>query len=702
MKSKFNFKFFKNRKKYYLLAVIIILIAYSFFYSKRCAERLVEIYQKNESVVVSDRDGSIILIKPNELDYYSEYAENIDGEFKKFLLKKEDKYFYYHPGVNPFSVARALISHYSNDAKITSSTITQQLVKILLSNEFDRGVKNKIKEALFAISLEMHTDKDEILKMYVNSIYFGNRVQGVKGASRLYFGKEPELLSKTEKMQLLASISSPSASNPFTGLNKEKTELLSKKLSIPGVNPEILKLRENEKRKKDYLEYANSKESFELRSLGVNCEKRCELYMDSGLTKSVREILKINLQEFSGRDAFNGAVVVIKIPENELLAVVGSPDPSIDAYGYKINMAARARPIGSTVKPFIYLKGFEDNLRPYTRVDDREYKYIIGSGYAFYPKNYDYEYRGNVSLHYALSNSLNVPTVKVLEYVGLENFYDFLIRDLELSPVQNLENYQLGIALGGLEMDLLSLSYYFSIFPNNGKLSELKVYKNKPNNFTTAANFNQNKKISDARFIQLINKILNDRVTGIEQFGIKSNLNLLQNNYAVKTGTSMEFHDSWTMGYTPDFLVGVWLGNSDNAPMDRISGQAGAGKLWSEVMNLLINSGYNKKTDFDFSLIKEYFNNENIEYGLAGDNYQEYKKLLLDDKNILNPHDNDIFFLEEDTIIPLRSKENSFWYINGELAGEGKEYLFKPDEAGEIKIKAVFNNSSEEIKIIIE
>ncbi|MCK4891864.1 MAG: hypothetical protein KAS78_04305, partial [Candidatus Pacebacteria bacterium] len=349
------------------------------------------------------------------------------------------------------------------------------------------------------------------------------------------------------------------------------------------------------------------------------------------------------------KDATNGSIVVIKLPENEILSVIGSPDPKIPSYGYQINMAKKTRPIGSAVKPFIYLKGFEKGLRPYTIVEDKEYKYIIGTGFAFYPKNYDYEYRGKVSLHYSLTNSLNVPTVKVLEYAGLDDFYNFLLEDLEFDPVQDIENYQLGIALGGLEMDLLSLSYYFTIFPSEGILTPLKIYNNKKESesfedsesdftYQTNTNFSQNKRIADEEYIQLINKVLSDRKTGIEQFGMNSNLNLFQDNYAVKTGTSRDFCDSWTIGYTPDFLVGVWVGNSDNTPMDGISGQSGAGRIWNEAMNLLINSEYNKKTPFEFDLIKEFYKDENIEYGLFEDNYEENKTLLQDDSLILNPH----------------------------------------------------------------
>lgn len=692
----------KNKKLLLFLVILIFLFIGLYGISGRYARSLECVYNNNKSNVILDRNGELLFIKANKSDYYANYTDIVNKDFEKLLLEKEDKYFYYHPGVNIFSIIRGLYSHYVHGGKISSSTITQQLVKILLGNEFERGFKNKIKETLLALSLEAHTNKEEIITMYFNSIFLGNRVQGVDLASKMYFGNDFESISQEEAIQLLANISSPSTSNPFMARNKEKSEALAKTLGLGAIEFEDISLGEIKKRRASFSEYVRDEEGFELETMNLECDGECELFVDKQLTKNIRETLKTNLLELANSDVMNGAVVVLKVPENELLAIVGTPDSTIDAYGYKINMAIRPRPIGSTIKPFIYAKGFEADLRPYTIVDDREYKYTIGSGYAFYPKNYDYKYRGEVSLHYALSNSLNVPTVKVMEYVGLENFYDLLLDDLEFNPIQDLENYQFGIALGGLEMDLLNLVYYFSVFPNNGQLRELGIYKGKKNNFKTSSNFNQNKKIFESEHVQLTNKILNDRVTGIEQFGIKSNLNLLQDNYAVKTGTSREYHDSWTIGYTPDFVVGVWLGNSNDTAMDRISGQSGAGKVWSEVMNLLFNSEYNKKTDFDFSLVEEYFTDNNIEYGLVGDDYEAYRDLLSDDKIILNPHNGDTFLLEQDTVIPFRSKQNMKWYVDEKLVGEGREYLFSPLKTGRVMIKGVSDDLVEELSIIIE
>jgi len=677
-----NSKKLLNRK-YFLSFVIILFIGFVSFLTSSyyLQKQLIDIYNEQNSVVIQDRTGEIIFIEPNEKGYWAEYLDKIPLRFKELLIKKEDKYFYYHFGINPWSTSKAALGYFGLGPKRASSTITQQSVKILLAKELKRNLKNKIIESFYTLSLEFYQSKETILKMYVNSVYFGNQTQGLTEASRLYFNVSPNLLTDEQILQLLATISSPTKNNPSQTKNKETALCLSKKL---GLDNQELVIANSSIIKENMANYSHSSNTyFELRGLIDNSSESQQLTIDKELTEKIRKIVERNIMDLKHKNAQNGAVVIIKLPENELLSLIGSPNPNLFEQGYQINMLQRPRPIGSTIKPFIYLKAFEKGLRPYTLVDDREYKYITAIGFPLYPKNFDYKYRGEKSLHYALSNSLNVPAVKVLEYVELQNFYKFLEEDLEFEPVQNLNNYQLGIALGALEMNLLDLAKYFTIFPNNGILRELEIYKDDKSSFL-------DKQIAGPEYIQLINKILSDRKTGIEQFGLKSDFNLFQSNYALKTGTSRNFRDSWVLGYTPDFLVGVWLGNSDNTPMEGISGQLGAGKIWAETMEMLLNSEYNKKTPFEFNLIEEFYNNGNIEYGLTNDNYENSLNILKekDFSLILNPHDGDAFLLEKNTKIILEAKEDVKWFVDDEFLSEGQTAIFIPAQVGQYQIKA--------------
>lgn len=686
-----------GKKKALIFLFLAILSVFFFRITHFLKEEILEIYFSRESKIVRDRNGIEIFVLPNEKGYFAKYLDRIPPKFKKLLIKKEDKFFYYHFGFNPISTFQAIFGKLGIGERKGSSTITQQLVKILLGKEFERNLKNKIMELFYAFSLEIHLSKEEILRMYANSIYLGNQAQGIAEASYLYFGLPPDLLDEGQILQLLTTISNPKERNPAKPENKKMASILAKRFKM---EKEKLIFENFEKVRENMKKYSHFDESFfEIKDF-LNFKKlpqNTQLTIDSYFTQRIRKILKTNIDFLDSKNVHHGAIIVIKLPENEVLTLVGSPHPKSLREGDQINMLRKERAVGSTIKPFIYLKAFEKGLRPYTLVEDREYKYITALGFPLYPKNFDFKYRGKISLYYALSNSLNVPAVKVLEFVGLENFYSFLQKDLSFKPLQNLENYQLGISLGALEMNLFDLARYFTIFPNEGVLRELKILKNDIHGFE--------KQISKPKYVQLINKILSDRKTGIEQFGLVSDLNLFQKNYALKTGTSRDFRDSWVIGYTPDFLVGVWLGNADNSPMEEVSGQVGAGKIWSEVMQLLFNSEYNRNTPFNFNLIEEFYSTEGkIEFGLRGDDYLKLKNLLVekDHSLILNPHHGDVFLLEPQTQIFLKAKEKVKWVINGSLIGEGKTKIFVPQKGGIYEIEALsFQEKKEKIEIFV-
>lgn len=682
----------KFDKKHFPIAVIVLLVAmvgiYLLTYS--FATHLRAAYNAMESSIIKDRQGNIISIQPNEHGYYARKVGRVPKGFTKLLIKKEDRFFYWHAGINPLSILRAAISYMTMGEFKGSSTLTQQLVKILLSNENDRSFRNKLIEAVYATSLELHASKNEILTMYADTAYLGNQTQGIKEASLFYFNKQPELLEGNETLSLIAALNSPSRRYPGSFENKRILPFFA---NVLGINFDA-GLSNVKKKRNDTTEQKNET-SFEIDTMGITCAHHCELTIDRALTETIREILKRNLDLPSFANVDNGAVVVIKLPENELLSIVGSPNPESSIEGSQINMAIRARPIGSTAKPFIYLNAFEQGARPYSLVEDQEYAYQIGTGFAFYPKNYDGQYRGTVTLHQALSNSLNVPSVKVLEFAGLKKMYDFLSNSLGFKPIQPLENYELGIALGALEMDLLTLSHYFTIFPNEGMLKPLKIQKGEFLATPMGPEMKEKKHVTKKEFAQLVNKILSDRETAVEQFGMKSNLTLNHKHYALKTGTSRDFHDSWTIGYTPDFLVGVWLGNSDNTPMRQISGQIGAGKVWHEVMEVLLNSPYNRKTPFSFDSIKEFTESGTIEYGLHGDDYNMAKFLLKEQQLIVNPHNKDVFIYDKKTVIPLRAKKPVEWLVNNAFVGMDDEISWHPPQPGLYTITAHSDDGKE-------
>lgn len=681
-----------------LAIITAVSAAATLFFLFILEQSLLRKYDELESVLIKDRHGEIIATLPNSKGEYSNYGHELPDKFKLLLIKKEDKFFYAHPGLNPISIARATIKYISGRHPGGSSTITQQLIKNLLGNENERTLSNKITELVYTLSLEIFKTKNSILTMYANTVYMGNNIQGFNQASIDYFDKSLEGLSDSEFVSLLATLSNPSTQNPWKSANKKVATALADRLRITF--DQHLEINDAPDA---YLH--KSATSFEFNSLKQTCEQSCTTTLDRDLTDKLREILERNIYQTWNSGARNGAIVVIKAPENELLAIVGSPNPAGESSGHAINMATKPRPIGSTAKPFIYLAAFEKGLRPYTLVEDREYKYPIATGYSLYPKNYDGLYHGTVTLHESLANSYNVPTVKTLEYVGLPDFYDFLQNKMAFSPLRDLNSYQYGIALGGLEMDPLTLAYYFSIFPAQGMLKPLTLFIDRTGENVTMlppmSRLIREAPVADSRYTELVTKVLSDRKTGVEQFGLASSLNLTQDNYAVKTGTSRDYHDSWTVGFTPDYIVAVWLGNAENEPLRQVTGQSGAGQIWNETMELLANSSYNHKTPLTFDSIKALLIDGSIDYGLLDDDMTDHRNLLIENSLILSPHQGDTMLLEETTAIPLRSAREVSWYVNDEYLSTGSKVDFSPRQAGTYRIRAMDRNRTETISLFI-
>lgn len=654
-------------------------------------------YESLLSVVVYDRHGEPLSIAQNTKGHYVYEATTIPKEFTQLVLKKEDTYFLYHPGINPISSARAVFGFLTNGRVGGSSTITQQLAKNILGTETERTVRNKLLEVLYAVSLELFLTKEEIFLMYSNVVYMGNQVQGFATASRAYFDTPLEALTHSEQMALLATLSYPTARNPWQPENRDFAKALNARLSPEQtfVAPEAT------------TRFSFQQESFfELRTAGVVCDETCTTTLDNQVTMRVREIVKKHVQAGWSNNVRNAAVVVIDPRNGDMIALVGSPDPTGVAHGNQINMALAPRPIGSTIKPLIYAKGFERGLRPYTIVDDREYKYPIASGFSLYPKNYDGQYRGEVTLHAALSNSLNVPSVKVLEYIGLDTFYSFLQNDLKFTPIQELDSYQYGIALGGLEMDVVTLTHYFTLFPRGGSLIPLRILQTSTDNFNLPPQsaIDRQVQVFKPAVVSLVHAILSDRFTGVNQFGLAGNLNLSRGEYGVKTGTSRDYHDSWVVGYTADFVVGVWLGNSENTALKQVSGSSGAGAIWHDVMEYLQTTSYNNHAPVTTTGIQRFSIAQNDEWGMAGDVVGQHQSLLISDYLIVSIHDGDTFELSNSLTIPIRSKKAVQVSINGVEYGEGIEIAFIPKTVGRYEVEAFdpITAQRERVTIIVQ
>ncbi len=262
---------------------------------------------------------------------------------------------------------------------------------------------------------------------------------------------------------------------------------------------------------------------------------------------------------------------------------------------------------------------------------------------------------------------------------------------LGFTPLRDFDTYQYGIALGGLEMDLLTLTHYFTIFPRAGTLAPLSISAEATltHTFPPQATITTLTKVADPEYTKLVHAILSDRLSGVEQFGLVSNLNLKIPGYGVKTTTSRDFHDSWVVGYTGDFVVGVWIGNAENEPLKQVSGLSGAGVVWHDTMNILLESSYHLGHEVEIDGLAKFPIGHSLEWGLPGDNVASATELLLDTDLILHPHDTDSFAYSTTTVVPLRASTEVDWYINGTKLKTGTEASFTPDAIGVYEIMAI-------------
>ncbi len=622
-------------------------------FALRADERAMDAYRSLESPVMFDRTGTIVRIGPNTREqlalFHTEYPENLEG----LVLQKEDRWFWYHPGINPYRILHALVDRSRGMPNGGASTITQQLARILLGTTNERTLGNKFRETFLALALEYRHSKEELLTMYLNTVPLGGNVQGVPAAAYAYFDKRVERLTESEMLQLLAAFSRPNSARPLSESNFARAQSLAQALDAPPLLPN--------------RQAQVQPSRLELNDLMRDCLD-CDTSVDIELNERLRELLARHLEHTSEFGGTHGAIAVVST-SGEVLALVGSPAPSTDSEGMRINMALAARPIGSTVKPFLFLQGFMNGLRPYSLVEDRELKFDIGTGYALYPKNYDGAYHGTVTLEEALANSLNIPAIEVERYNTPEDTYAFLSENLGFKPKQAWEAYGYGIALGGLELDLLTLTHAFTTFANKGKLLPLTVgwtRSGAPFHYVTPhALDTKQRTVAPPEHVALVHTILSDRTAGVEQFGVRGNLQLSREGYGVKTGTSRDYHDSWTVGYTGDYSVGVWVGNAKNTPMHGVSGAIGAGTLWREVMELMYTTEHYHATPVDKGPIVPVENERGYSYGLEGDDVASARMLLIRDTLIRSPHDGDTFLYTKGMRIPLVTAREATWDLNG-------------------------------------
>lgn len=539
----------------------------------------------------------------------------------------EDKDFYKHSGISLYSgVFRAIKDMILKHNLQGGSTLTQQLVKgALLTPE--RTITRKLKEIVLALQTEKLFTKDQILEMYLNQIPYGGSSYGIEEASKTYFGKHAKDLTLEEAALLAGLPQAPSFYSPYN-------------------NPEYAKSRRNEVLKKmeeqgyiDKLTMQKATEAsvsavplkisikaphfvFYVKSLleqeyGVKQVEEGGLKVITTLDLETQEqaeiILKDELEKIKDLDVTNGALLVTRPPTGEILSMVGSVDYYATGSG-AFNVTTALRQPGSSIKPINYAIGIDRKLvTPGTMFLDIPTCFTAGGQQGAYcPVNYDGQFHGPVQLRMALGNSFNIPAVKMIALNGVKNFIASASA-FTITSFEHPENYGLSITLGGGEVRMTEMAQAFSTFPNQGiprKLQSIlkiqdkfgkELYKFSDSNLIedikkplTLPSFVAipGKKIISQETAYLISHILLDKHARETSFGSSSYLDVPGHTVSVKTGTTDNKKDNWTIGYTPNFLVSVWVGNNDSTPMNPYlsSGVTGAAPIWNKVMAYILKN----------------------------------------------------------------------------------------------------------------
>jgi 1A family penicillin-binding protein len=535
------------------------------------------------------------------------------------VIAAEDANFYSHPGVDMVGVIRALWINISGGEIIAGgSTITQQTARNLLldpEQRAQRTIRRKLREMILAVQLQNAYSKDEVLALYLNQSYFGNLAYGVEAAAQAYFGKSAPDLSLGECALLAGLLQAPATYDPLTNLDvaQDRQEQVLDLMERTG----YIDAQTAELAKRDELQFAATPFPIEAPHFVMAVIKQLErdyadqLYggglevtttVDLDWQRAAQDVVQTQLDYLNhpveaGRipaEAENAAVVAIDPYTGQILTMLGSPDYFDESIDGAVNAALALRQPGSALKPFTYAAAMNpERAEPWTAATlmlDIETPFVTRRLESYTPSNYGLVEHGPVLVRDALASSFNIPAVIALENVGIEPMIQ-LASDAGLTSLASNPNFDLAITLGGGEVRLLDMAQAYSAFPNGGYRIEPAYILNVSDNAgNTLYNWTQqplNTRIIDERLAYLISHILSDDNARIPGFGRNSALNIGR-PVAAKTGTTTDFRDNWVMGYTPNLVVGVWVGNADNTPMVNITGLSGAGPIWNAFMRRVL------------------------------------------------------------------------------------------------------------------
>ena len=591
-----------------------------------------------ETTRILDREGNLLyeIIDPNAGRREYIKISDISPFMVAAIIATEDKDFYSHPGFDLFAIARAAVQNLSAGETVSgASTITQQLARNLLLDADERNrrtIERKIKEIFLSAEITRRYSKDQILELYLNENYYGNFAYGIEAAAMTYFGVPAKFLNLAQASFLAGLPQAPSVYDVYNNydatIERQKTVitlmyLVSREqgcISVGNSSSRVCVRETDVSNAIEEIAATNFREvNFSIKfphwvtmvrgqleeEYGAQALYKLGLTVyttiDPKLQEAAQEIVTRQVAAMAANHAYGGALVAMDVETGQILSMVGSPDFASEANSGQVNMAAALRQPGSALKPFVFAAAFEKGWTPATLIWDVPSEFSptgrkedLSYAPPYVPVNYDGKFHGPVLVRDALANSYNIPAVKALEYVGLyedpnqpgrEGFISFAQR-FGLSSL-NKPGFGLSVALGGGEVTLLDMTAAYNVLANNGVyVRPQTILKIVDQNGVTVFEADQPLRTSilAEEYAYQITSILSDRSARAPMFGASSALDL-PFDAAVKTGTTNDFRDNLTVGYTPKLTAGVWVGNPDYTPMISTTGLTGAAPIWSEFMN---------------------------------------------------------------------------------------------------------------------
>lgn len=576
---------------------------------------------------ILDRNGAVLYrIYKDENRTFIPLSEIPDALINA-TIAIEDQEFYLHHGFSLRGILRAIAANKNGEVVQGGSTITQQLVKNRLLTP-EQTLQRKVRELVLSVMVEQSYSKQEILEMYLNQVAYGGSTYGIEEAAQRYFGKPAKELNLAESSLLAGLPAAPSSYSPF------------------GPNPDFAKVRQQEVLRRMVEEGMISSEEamnayqaplalqadvvdiqaphFVMYVKQLLAEKYSEEVLQNGglevtttldlaLQNTAQQIVTDEITSLARLRIQNGAALVTNPKTGEVLSMVGSTDYFDVEHDGQVNVTLRPRQPGSSIKPLTYSLALTKGFTPASIITDAPVTFDIAGSKPYAPKNYDGKYHGQVTLRESLASSYNIPAVKVLAQLGVSNLLDYAEK-LGITTWKARERFGLSLTLGGGEILMTELSQVYGVFASGGNLTPLNpivkitdhsgkiLYEN------TCVLYGKNcpkNQVLDPKAAYQITSVLSDNVARTPAFGPFSTLNIPKQEVAVKTGTTNSLRDNWTIGYTSDRVVSVWVGNNDNTPMSYVaSGITGASSIWNKIIRTQLSDDNPHVFSVPYGLVK--------------------------------------------------------------------------------------------------